>query len=869
MKPGSIQSLWWYRLMAVVLVISSLIVLSGGAYAQAPAPGSIETPEALPKNILSGTVSMTGGGLPEQALVLAWRGPRHPSAVVDAATGAYTLPLWEGDWQATMVQAPPTSISPAWVYTGGLQVVHFDANPDPLHPTQTLNFSVTPATGTISGSLQAPAGAGGAFAAPNRVWVRAQNQEGQGNTVQVDETTGAFSIHVLPGNTILRFTFENPLWAAPVELSGAQWFVDDGVTVAIDPLQLIAKEALISGVVTDELGSPLAGLPVHAWRLDGALSVKGQTDASGAFALNVIEGIWEVQVNPGAASDYVPAQPPQHVALPTPTSTATRDLGAVLMDVTVNGTLVDGGGSPVAGLEGRVYALYPDGMRWPQFGQGAPVHNSAFTLKLSSHISSQYRIKASLSDLSGYTAIAAVTQHVTAGSSYTLSLPVAPNNSTITGHLIDRADLQIQTGLPAAIYGASNSGALKREKVNPITGGYRFDVASTDTSGQGGTFWWLKAFVDPTTGWVVQQPRLEKVFLPYTNGSGADVTANFLVAEVNAVIIGIVSAPNGQPLAGARVTVIEQGTSQAVAFRRWTYTNDAGHYSLRVPAGTYKVTADTLNAISPLPATVTLAAFEKKTANLQFRPKDATVSGTVVYNGQAHGAFLRAYSASGAHVVGQADLNGAWTLKLSAGETWRIQAVSEEGSLFLKSERLKLIPPVGVDPTSYTLTLQPGETLPDSLVLDFDASQDQVLTLSNGSQLIIPGGALQPGGMVSVAMHPKMDLSDDGGATPVSFGYRLLAFDDDRTPILHFYAPVTLVIPFTADQLSKLGVGPEQLIPSYWDPSTSSWKAVPNFTVQLFSSGNGTVSVTVDHFTDYGLLSPAYDYQTFMPVTVH
>ena len=122
--------------------------------------------------------------------------------------------------------------------------------------------------------------------------------------------------------------------------------------------------------------------------------------------------------------------------------------------------------------------------------------------------------------------------------------------------------------------------------------------------------------------------------------------------------------------------------------------------------------------------------------------------------------------------------------------------------------------------------------------------------------------------MVSVAVHPKMDLADDGGATPVSFGYRLLAFDENMAPILHFNAPITLVVPFTAAQLAELGVTPDQLIPSYWDPSTESWKPVPNFTVQVFLTGNGTVSITVDHFTDYGLLADAFNYRVFIPVTV-
>ena len=855
------------RLWSIAALLACLLSITGGAFAQTPVSSAGPDAELAAQNSLSGTVTIDGGGIPVQAVVLAWRDLRHPAEAVDPASGGYSMNLWEGDWQVTVVQALPTTVSPDWVYASGPQPIHFDANPDPATPNQTLDFTLSPATGTISGSLLDPSGGTG-FAAPNRVWVRAQNQEGMGNTVQVDETSETFSVHVLPGNTILRFVFENLLWAPPVELSGAQWYVDDGTVVAIDPQQLTLKQALISGKVTDENGSPVQALPVHAWRLDGALSVKGLTDAAGGYSLPVVEGVWEVQVNPPAGSNYVPAQPPQRVILPTATSVATQDLGVVGMDVTVIGSLVDANGNPVSGLSGVAYALYPDGERWPQFGQAAAIKNSAFTIKLSSSISAQYRIKVSLSDGSGYTAISGATLNVQAGQTIPLALPVALNTSSIHGLLIDRADLTIQTGLPAAVYGASNSGALKREKVNPLTGGYEFNVTSTDTSGQGGTYWWLKAFVDPTSGWIVQQPRLTKVFLPYNNGQGADVTANFLVAEVNAAVSGQVSGPDGQPLAGARVSVREIGATSAVAFRRWTYTNDQGRYALRVPAGQYKVTAAYRNMISPLPVFVSLSPGEHLTANLQFRTKNAQISGAVMYDGLAHAAFIRAYSDNGARVFTQTDLNGDWTLNLSAGEVWHIQAVGEEGSHFLKSQRMRALPGVGVNPSSYLLELLPSATLPESLVLEFDASQNQVLTLSNGAQVIVPGGALAASGMVSVAVHPKMDLADDGGATPVSFGYRLLAFDENMAPILHFNAPITLVVPFTAAQLAELGVTPDQLIPSYWDPSTESWKPVPNFTVQVFLNGNGTVSITVDHFTDYGLLADAFNYRVFIPVTV-
>lgn len=857
-----IFSTFVYRLAAILLVLTSLLSVSGEAFVRAQGL-SPEIP--TPQNTLNGTVTVDGGGFPAQARVQAWQGALSPSALVAAANGAYTLSLFDGIWQATVIQAPPTTTSPAWVYTGGPQTVHYTANPDPVAPVKTLDFTVTPATGTLAGSLIAPGGA--SLAGPNRVWVRAQNQEGQGNTVQVDETSGAFSVNVLPGNTILRFSFENALWAAPVDLSGAQWYVNDGAVVSLDPIQLIAKNARISGQVSEH-GVPVSNLPVQAWRLDGAMTVKGFSDGDGNYSLAVIEGVWAVQVNPPALSDYVPAQDPQRVLLPTPTATVSQDLGVVTSDVTITGTLVDQNGALVPNLDGRVYALYPEAGRWPQFGQSARIKNSAFTFKLASGVSTQYRIKTALSDLSGYTAISTVNLSVAPGEGKIITIPVAPNNATISGHLIDRADGLPQTGLPAAIYAASNSGALKREKVNPLTAAYEFEVASTNTSGQGGSYWWLKAFVDPTTGWVVQQPRLSKVFLPYNNGNGASVTADFGVVQVNAVLSGTVTGVGGQPLSGALVTAVEKNSTSAAALRRWTYTNAQGRYMLRLPAGSYKVTADYRNLLSPLPAYVTLAPEEKKTVDLQFRAKNATVSGTVIYEGAPHTAFLRAYSSRGGRVNAQTDLNGAWTLQLSAGETWRIQAVGEEGTQFLKSARLVVTPQPGVDPVSHPLTLLPSETLPEGLILNFDAAQDQLLALSNGAQVIIPGGALAPSGMVSVAVHPKMDLADDAGATPVSFGYRLLAFDENRAPILHFNAPLTLVMPFTAEQLAKLGVTPEQLIPSYWDPASNSWKAVPNFSVQVLANGDGAINVTIDHFTDYGLLSDVYDQRIFIPVAL-
>ena len=406
---------------------------------------------------------------------------------------------------------------------------------------------------------------------------------------------------------------------------------------------------------------------------------------------------------------------------------------------------------------------------------------------------------------------------------------------------------------------------MKRALVNPVTGGYQIDTASTDTSGHGGTFWFLHAFVDPTTTFTVMKPRNEKVFLPYNNGDGANVTADFTVAQMNAVIGGHVYDPQSNPVPGAKVNIVEQGAPSGLAFHTWVLTGPNGGFLAPLPAGTYKVSVDHKNWVSPLPQVVMVAAHGSQNVSLTFRARNALISGQVTYNGSPHAALIRAYSDSGAHVVGLTLLNGNYALDVNAGDTWHVQAVSEDGQTFLKSPRIQVTAVAGTNPNN-DLVLAASDTLPEAMLFNFDPTDDQTFTLSNGAQVIVPAGAMGDSGTITLAVRPLAELADDGGAQPVSFGYRLYAFDDNNLPVDHFNTPVTLSMPFTAAQLSALGVTPEELVPAYWDQATQSWKPAPNYSLQVNPDGSGVLSLSVSHFTDYGMLATELPLKTYMPM---
>ncbi len=857
----------WLRLVYPGLVLVLLTGLAGW-------PGAAAAPVAwaVPNAPLTGAVLIADAGPAAGARVVALQGAAHPSTLVDA-NGAYTLTLLPGTWAVNVVAPPPGLASPTWVYTAGAQVVTVSVPPAP----QSLTLTVTAANAVVTGLVVGPAGET-TFGAPNRVWVRAENQEGQGNIVQVDPASGAFSVNVLPGDTLLRLVLENPEWAPPTTLAGSSWYANGGNTQSVGTLALLEKGDTITGVVLNELGQPVPeAIPVRAWRLDGSEAQQTLSSATdGTYALHVVSGTWELRAAPMLTSTYVTAQSPQTVILPSDSVTRTQILRIATGDVTVTGTLVDSNGMPLPTINrGRAYAVYSRGGVWTQLGPSVPITTGQFTLKLAASVATNYRLHVYLPDGVGYTAVADVPISVSAGATPTVTLPVAPNNSTISGHFSRHDTGQPQVGLPGIVFGTSDSGAWDFDRLNPVTGVYSMTVVATDVSGHGGSYWLLHAFVDPVTGYVVQRPRLQSVFIPYNNGAGGNVTADFTVALLDAAITGKVTDPQGQPVPGARVSVHEVTTSTISGFDQWAVTGLAGNYTLRVPAGTYRVRAEHGAKVAPVPQTVSVSSGLTVTVDLQFRQRNAVLAGTVTYNGAPHTAFIRAYSSTGARALAVTGPNGGYLLDVNAGDVWHIQAVSEEATLsgtvtvttFLKSTPLVVTPAKGSN-ANLDLALQASGTLPDALAFSFAADEDQAFTLSDGAQVIIPAGALALSGTVSLLVKPVAELADSGGAQPVSFGYRLLALDASGLPITHFNAPVTLRTPFTAAQLVALGVTPSQLVPSYWDEPTSSWKPVPVVTVEVDSSGNGTVNFAVEHFTDYAVVAQSEFNVVYLPMAV-
>ncbi|MFL5807240.1 MAG: carboxypeptidase-like regulatory domain-containing protein [Roseiflexaceae bacterium] len=841
-----------------------------------------ETALAAPGNSISGKVvreRADGPGV-SGALVSAASNDAVRVAPPTGTTGGYTLALLpSGTYELNVRPTEVMTSSPDWVYAGDPLLVA-------VPPNQIgQNIIVRTASVTLTGKLALPTGASGDFATPGqRAWVRAENQEGQGNTVRAD-AAGNFMVRTLPGPILLRITLENSDWTVATQISGLAYHGEPGDTVdvdgeprtpALDPIAIVAKQATISGKVRLIGGTTPApqGIPVRAWRLDGSEFAQTTTDSGGLYSMKVISGTWVLRAVPltdqtYGGQYYVPAQSPLPVRVLSDTaSLSDKNLLIAVADVTVSGGTVPGG----PGVNGRVYTLY---MRegHPEPGPTAPLADAAFTtLRLSSSVATTYTFGVYFPPDTPYTMLSRVSHSVTPSATLNITIPIALDNSHITG-VLRLSDGVPATGLPGSIWGASDRGGWARARVNPATGGYDLLVASTDTSGRGGSTWYVRAFVDPTSGYLVGRPRVRRVFLPYNNGDGSTVgDQDFTLLRLAdlATIHGRVTNPSGaEGVPGVRVTVRETTGDGASAFERWAITDRQGNYSLRVPPGAYRIRAHfgyprglpTLPLIEPAPALVTIGESGSQEVNLRFRLRDAVLRGLVTYNGATHAALVRARSEDGAVVITQAfpsDREGRnYILGLKAGLSWTIEAVASEGSDFLRSNQVVISPTLSQLPlpVGEMLVLTKTGTIPDSQVFVFEADQDQLFTLANGAQVQAPAGSFAISGTVGLFVRPLPALAGVGGAQPISFGYRLSAYDPiGRLPIGRFLHPITLVIPFTRAQLDALGITIDRLVPAYWDEASASWKPVENVAVLPDDTGGGTVNITVDHFTDFALL---------------
>ncbi|MBN2550131.1 MAG: carboxypeptidase regulatory-like domain-containing protein [Anaerolineales bacterium] len=817
-----------------------------------PEPVAISLPGAAnPYTLVFGTPPkqvqgfvMTNTGLPVfHAQILARRVnlPGQAQALSEA-DGTYQLNLAPGLWALTV--KPITDTLPLnWVYPESPQLVYFLENNDP--ETRTQNFTVLTADALVSGIVDMPDGS----TPPFTVTVGLYNDEGIGRRVQIDPVDGAFEVSLPNGGYKVMVHPYDPGYLGPVVepiVLPPEGVLDLGV------LTLLQRDAVISGTITSE-GAGVASIPIIAWRPGVPGSLRTVSAADGQYALAVSEGTWYIQPAPMSDQPYLFTGAGVQVEILAGGSVEEVDFDLIATDAIITGVLVDEAGEPVGDAHGWGAASQVGS---PGIHNGAPIDHGVFTIQVPAGL---YRVLAYLPAGSPYTSSAERQVLVGHGENVEVRLPVEVKNAKIVGALWDPRNQDVVEGVNGLV-GAWSGDNWVATPINESNGSYAMGVSAG--------LWHLNFRIDPDAGYAkITGP----VNVPVQAGDIVGLPLGVLPKD--AEIQGTVVAPDGSPLAGARV--MARGVSSPVK-DVWFQADieEDGSFSLAVPHGRYRLgaTIHQPDWIRPAELNVIVPPDSISSGHvLMFRLPDATVSGTLTVSNTLIGGEVQvwAWSEDGGFTkaaypvtLSGSTASGPYELGVISNTVWHLGAIFETESEYWYG---RVDVAMGAGDTEQDIILEGPYPKPAPVVVTFDASQPQHIALADGTHIFIPAGAMPVTGMVTLRIVPIATLPHQQHANVYRYGYAFLATDVYGQPIeAHFNQDVVITFRYDELELYRMQLAEQWLKPAYYSTTTERWTFPESYVIDTEAN---RITMQIDHFTDFALTGVYINF-IYLPVMV-
>ena len=834
LRKKSFSLLLPFLLMAFTFLASRLqLVQASETLVQAQVVTALKT--------VSGHVETLAGMPIENALVKAHK--VHHAGYAEALTdenGFYELALGPGLWAVTVV--PTDSSMPAhWFYPHEPQHVEFAHNSEPEN--HRLSFAVVAADAAVKGIIAMPDGSPPPFV----VKVGLRNGEGYGVESPIDPATGAFLLRVPHGRYDVVIQVQNDMFAAP-RLEPIH--VEPDQLLDLGTIQLLTRNAFISGAVTDNSGLAVADMPIVAWQGDRPDALRTHTNLAGLYELAVVSGTWHLQPAPGPDMPYLYVGQSERVTLAAGEIVADVDFTVLAVDATIAGQLVTADGERIEDVAGYALARSID---HPDIHTGASLENGLFHIGIPA---GSYLVSVQLPAGSPYVAPDGISTTVASGAVVSLTIPLRLKESLITGPVVDpRDDYQLVTGVQGTV-SARDGDRWVSTHIRPDAGRYNLHVV--------GGVWHLTYDIDDPDYVKLGGPAN----IPVANGGTA--TWPLLVTRKDAVIAGQVLAPDGAPVPGA--AVFAQGlVGDIQGLRLLGRADENGHFAIRAPHGRYRVgsAVDRDGWINPFTQAVAVGR-DATVAGivLQFALPNAAISGTVTVNRTtAIGRVqLRAWSdaghfTTGAATVQQGDPAGAamgpYHLPVLAGTVWQVRGIFTTDNEYWLGRGEVHVPVAGTT-AILDLDLEGPFPLPDPVVVTFRSHQAQHLQLGDGTEIFIPAGAIPTDGEITLRVVPLATLPQRPDAQVITYGYAFFATDEYGAPIeAHFNHNVVIRFPYDG------GLSDRQIRPAYFSTTTNEWTVPEHWT---FEPDRQQITIEIDHFTNFALVALPAPTAIFLPL---
>lgn len=486
------------------------------------------------KKIVSGRVIRKSGTGVSCAQINANR--RGGSGWANARTksdGTFTLVLAPGSWNIRTEPDRsfdcPTS---DWVYLDPEAVVEFST--DNSSQTESVTFTVTPATAIITGTVKKK---DGSPVTNGNVNANSQTRDGRNrwSNAQI-QADGSFKLYLVGGTYDLNvWTQDNRLFTRNQKVT-----VADNATTKVAFI-VSEKLAHIKGRVTTKAGTGLPNIQLNG-NLDcgpeGCSAWSNtRTDANGYYDMATTAGRWNINFDSGQGASYVYDGPPMDVFVETETTTVSDvNFSLVYADVTIKGKIIDDSGKPFSDFPGWVF-VRPLTTTAERQGRefGGPVNQGTFNFRVPSSLYSLSELGVHTPPNSMYSPSANQQITLVADATIEKNITVQQNNAAIVGRAVDGSGLPFgKCNFRGEVFANSKDGQWHGTQINPD--------CTYEISLLAGTYQ-LGYHFDETSGILNRPPQNEQIIV----GAGTRVEKNIKVLAGDAQVKVLVLNPDGTP----------------------------------------------------------------------------------------------------------------------------------------------------------------------------------------------------------------------------------------------------------------------------------------------------------------------------------
>lgn len=415
-------------------------------------------------------------------------------------------------------------------------------------------------------------------------------------------------------------------------------------------------------------------------------------------------------------------------------------------------------------------------------------------------------------------------------------LVLIPVNATLNVSLVNQNGEAV-SGVRFGMYGVS-------------TEGYTFNAFSPSgetTVGVVGSTYKVQAYV-MGTGYATDFEQTTEVTVAENGSANVQLT----VYEKDATVSGTILDADGAAVADAIVRATRTA-SDGTVLEFSALTNSAGTYTMEVVSGEYTVTAAAEDA-EDLPSGVTaktVAADATVDTDLALQNSNATlvVTPTGVDAGDIEEGSCYAFSAED-DIYATAEISdGAASVAITDG-SWkygcRLTANSTKYTTVTEGE----ITMVDGQTDSVSIAVTEVGTFFDPFAIQFNASAGTSFTLPDGTEIQIPANTFDVSGSVNVTVKQLDAAVAEDDQFPIQ-PIELSATDSTGRVIREkFQGNVSIIFHYDEDVLGALGIDADTLTGDNFNEG--AWVTTDQGYAR--NSGSGTVTLTTNHFSTFGLM---------------